>query len=69
MSTLEDDVAALERNGFTCEDKRPERDYFVVQCNVCHARWSLGVRTGTAHAGNVLTMLNHASKHGKWRIA
>lgn len=69
MSALEDDIATLERNGFACDDQRPARDYITVRCSACKARWSLGVQHGAIHAGAVLKLLNHASGHGKRRIA
>lgn len=53
-----DQFAALRR-GFTVEDKRPEREYFIVTCKTCKARWSLKTAVGGVNGANVLHLLNH----------
>ena len=63
MSTSEEAYQALTQNGFKVEDKRPERDYLVVMCNTCKARWSLGIKDGKVHGGNILSLLDHAGGH------
>lgn len=61
--TPEDMIKALEAKRFKVEDKRPERNYFVVACKRCSERWSLGIKNGDVHPGNVLALLNHAAGH------
>lgn len=50
------------RRGFVVEDKRPEREYWVITCKTCKHRWSLA--TGKkVHGGNILHLLNHEAEH------
>jgi hypothetical protein len=49
--------------GFRVEDKRPEREYFILTCRTCYARWSLGIRDGKVHPGNILVLSDHAAGH------
>lgn len=53
-----DPVASLRR-GFRIEDKRPERDYHVITCKSCGARWSMLVKAGGINGAGILTLLNH----------
>lgn len=47
--------------GFVLEDKRPEREYFIVTCKTCGKRWSLAANS--RHGGNILALLNHEASH------
>lgn len=63
MSTPEETITALARFGFRAEDKRPEREYIIASCNVCKKRWSVGIRNGQCHYGNILALLDHSASH------
>jgi hypothetical protein len=59
--SAEETFQNLKRSGFLVEDKRPERDYHVVTCKTCKARWSMSVKQ--AEGGAILTLLDHQIGH------
>jgi len=63
MSTPEEAYQTLTKAGFKVEDKRPEREYFICACMRCGNRWSLGIKDGKVHGGNLLTLLDHSASH------
>lgn len=66
--TVNETIDTLTKNGFRAEDKRPDRDYLIVVCKVCNARWSLGIKQGGVVAGgNVLALIDHAGEHANDR--
>ena len=50
---------------FIIEDKRPEREYFIFRCNECKNVYSMSLKNGKIHPGNILSLLNHAMSHLK----
>lgn len=55
------DPLAPLRESFNVEDKRPERAYYILTCKACAGRWSLALRAGVVHGGNVLELLDHSA--------
>lgn len=64
MKNKEQDPLACLQRGFTVEDKRPEREYWVITCKTCRKRWSLEIpKGGSVRGGNLLHLLNHEAEH------